>query len=100
MTSKNYLIAYDLNKPGQQYDRMQEGIKKVATWYMKLQYSLYYIRSDKSGAEIYQILCGYQDANDKLAVIEASNAWVSHLTPEQLSTFQSLWTTGRPAKAA
>ena len=26
MVSKNFVVAYDLNKPGQQYDRMEEGM--------------------------------------------------------------------------
>lgn len=99
MATKNFFIAYDLLKPGQQYDRMEEGIKKVCTWYMKLQYSLYYIRSEYTASEIYDTLRSYQDANDKLAVIQASNAVVSSLSDAQRQVFLNLWNHGTPTPA-
>lgn len=100
MVSKNFFVAYDLNKPGQQYDRMEEGIKKVCSWYLKLQFSFYYIRSERTCSEIYDILRGYQDQNDKLAVIEAANAVVTTASETQKQDFLNLWANGKPAKAA
>lgn len=65
---KSYLISYDLNKPGQNYNDLYEAIKKIGTWWHHLD-STWIIRSSQSAEEIRDQLKANIDSNDKLIVI-------------------------------
>lgn len=94
MVSKNFFVAYDLVAPGQNYEAVRDAVWASCNWYMKLQYSLYYISSDLTDAEIYERVRRAQDKNDKLAVIAASNAVISTESSRQQQDFLQVWHNG------
>jgi hypothetical protein len=72
-----YLIAYDLDKPGQDYEDLYETIKGIgSTWWHHLD-STWLVVSNKIPIEIRDKLTAVMDANDKLlvAVVKAPAAW-------------------------
>lgn len=66
---QNYLIGYDLNKSGQNYDLLIENIKKLSpdNWWHCLN-STWIIKSSLNSLEIAKILCSFIDENDELIV--------------------------------
>lgn len=72
-----YMIGYDLNKPGQNYDDLYEAIKNQgSTWWHHLD-STWIIVSTKTAVDIRDNLSKYLDSNDKLLVAKLSGeaAW-------------------------
>ncbi|OGJ56467.1 hypothetical protein A3D88_03770 [Candidatus Peribacteria bacterium RIFCSPHIGHO2_02_FULL_52_16] len=67
----NYLVTYDLNKTGQNYDGLIGAIKKF-TWYGVLK-SAWLIKSTSSAAEISKYLLPHIDKNDRLLVCEINS---------------------------
>ena len=69
----NYLISYDLNEPGKNYDDLYEAIKNASngTWCKPLR-SVYVIQSSLSAKQIYDKLSPCLDANDLILVIEVT----------------------------
>lgn len=70
-----YLITYDLNSPGQNYDDVIKAIKDTSTgaWctYWK---SSYLIKSNYSTADsVFDVIKPYLDKNDRVLVIEVKN---------------------------
>lgn len=86
----NLFIAYDLISPGQNYDAVQSRIKQLGKWY-KLQYSLYYVQSSLALEQANVFIRGVMDADDKLAVIEADNAWVNQVPLGDLAELQAVF---------
>ena len=72
-----YLISYDLNKPGKNYEDLYEAIKAASngTWCRPLR-SVYIIQSSLSTKAIYDRLAPHLDANDEILIIEVTrNSW-------------------------
>jgi hypothetical protein len=74
---KTYLIGYDLNKAGQNYDILISEIKKIGTWWHCLD-STWLIKADSSTAIIRDHLRNFVDTNDELLVVclTGEAAWV------------------------
>lgn len=75
---KSYLIGYDLNKPGQNYDNLFAAIKKVGgTWWHCLD-STWIVKSNSTTVAIRDALRPHIDDSDELLVIELTGvaAWV------------------------
>lgn len=64
----NYLIAYDLSKPGQNYDDLIEHLKSYGT-YAHVQKSVWIVASDGSAESVRDAATAYMDANDKIFVV-------------------------------
>jgi hypothetical protein len=72
-----YVISYDLNSPGQNYDDLHEAIKNVgATWWHCLT-STWMVVSDKPAIDIANVLWKHMDANDHLLInpVAPGSAW-------------------------
>ena len=71
-----YIIGYDLNIPGQDYNKLIEAIKKTGTWWHQLD-STWIVESNLSAEKIRDILIQYLDRNDKILVAKLSgeSAW-------------------------
>ena len=69
----NYLVSYDLNSPGKNYDDLYEAIKNASngTWCKPLS-SVYIIKSNLSATAIYNRLKPCLDDNDCILVIEVT----------------------------
>jgi hypothetical protein len=75
---KSFLIGYDLNKPGQDYDDLFAAIKGLAgTWWHCLD-STWIIKSNSTAVSIRDALIPHIDKSDELLVVELSGigAWV------------------------
>lgn len=72
-----YLITYDLDKPGQNYERLWNAIKKAfPTWFHALE-SVWIVESALKAEQIRDHLRAFIDSNDKLLVarMTTDTAW-------------------------
>jgi len=86
----NLFIAYDLIRPGQNYDRVQGRIKSLGRWY-RVQYSLFYVHTHLSPDAAYRHVAAVMDANDHLAVIAANQGVLSHVPPGDIAAINNVW---------
>jgi hypothetical protein len=63
-----YLIGYDLDTPGQDYENLFDAIKAASTDWWHCLDSTWLIVSDQSAAAIRTALVQHIDGNDKLLV--------------------------------
>jgi hypothetical protein len=80
----NYFVAYDLVKPGQNYEAVIERIKSLGTC-AHMQFSLFYLQSSHSMAGVHASIREVMDPTDRLAVIWANDAFVSNYDVSRLS---------------
>jgi len=78
---KTFLIGYDLNKAGQNYEALFEAIKSIPNyWWHHLDSTWLIVTDDsKTAAGIRDILRRHIDANDELLIINvtgAERAWM------------------------
>ncbi|BAN33970.1 hypothetical protein SCD_n00121 [Sulfuricella denitrificans skB26] len=71
-----YLITYDLNRPGQNYNDLFEAIKKIGIWWHCLD-STWIVKSNLTAAQVRDSLTPAIDNNDSLLVVVLSGvgAW-------------------------
>lgn len=62
-----YLITYDLNKPGQQYESLYVAIKQVGNWNHPLE-SVWFVEANNTISQVRDHLKPHIDANDKLFI--------------------------------
>jgi len=74
MTSNLFMVCYDLNSPGQDYEPLIEQIKSYGTWWHHLD-STWIIKSTMSAAEIRDHLSKYIDTNDELLIVRFGIEW-------------------------
>lgn len=88
MTYKLF-IAYDLDRPGQDYRAVQSAIKQLGPW-MHLQGSLFYVETWLNTQQAHDRISSVMDANDKLAVMHAPDNVVSGHNPLPMKTANAL----------
>lgn len=71
-----YLVTYDLNRPGQNYDNVVTRIKTSNNW-AKIATTTFIIVSPQSAVQVRDYLMEVMDANDEIFVglISAPAAW-------------------------
>ena len=90
--ANNFFIAYDLDAPGQDYRKIEKAINECGAAF-KVQLSLYYVKSTHTQAAIVEHCWKSMDKNDRLLVIEASNATFQNLLPGSKEFIQQNWNT-------
>jgi CRISPR-associated endonuclease Cas2 len=72
---KKFLIAYDLDKPGQDYSRLIDALERLGA--QRAQFSLWVLRRDYTAVQIRDYLRQFIDANDRLLVVALTGeaAW-------------------------
>nr|DAK78468.1 MAG TPA: hypothetical protein [Caudoviricetes sp.] len=73
-----YLISYDLNKSGKNYDGLYETIKSFGEWYHIMD-SAWFITSSKSVKDISDILQQKIDSDDFLLVNKMTSEYYGYL---------------------
>jgi len=76
-----YLITYDLNKVGQNYEDLINKIKSYK-YYSHPMLSVWFIKSDNSAEVIYNSLAPFIDKNDRIFVQEITSnrcGWLSQV---------------------
>lgn len=76
-----YMVGYDLNKTGQDYESLKEAIKSYGNWWHHLD-STWLIVTSSSAEEIRNHLRRYIDSNDELLVakLTGEGAWAGFNT--------------------
>ncbi len=74
-----YVVAYDLKKPGRDYDDLYDAIKKYA--YCHMQKSVWLVDTALSAAALRDILKKPLDSNDMIFVGELQKHWASSNNP-------------------
>lgn len=69
--ANNLFVSYDLYKPGQNYNTVEDEIKKLGNW-AKIHLSLWYVNSAFSASEAAKRIWAVMDTNDKLIVVDAT----------------------------
>lgn len=86
----NLFIAYDLMSPGQNYDDVRDAIRSLGQWH-QFQYSLFYVHTEYSPRAAYDHVIGHMDANDRLAVIDASGGIVTGWDRPPIDAINAIW---------
>jgi hypothetical protein len=63
-----YVISYDLNRPGQNYDDLFDAIKASGTDWWHCLTSTWLLVSNQSALQVANALWAHMDRNDKLLV--------------------------------
>lgn len=73
---KTFLIGYDLNQAGQDYNTLIEKIKDLGTWWHCLD-STWIIKSNSTAVDIRDHLRQFIDGNDEILVVKLTGdaAW-------------------------
>ena len=70
---KPFLISYDLDKPGQNYDGLISRLKQYNA--KRVLMSQWILGSSASALEILKDLRRFMDSNDRILVVETSGDW-------------------------
>lgn len=66
------VVSYDLDKPGQNYPAIITRLQQLGA--KRVQWSQWMLRSSMTATGLRDDLLGYSDANDRLLVVDATNA--------------------------
>ena len=90
--ANNLFISYDLNSPGQDYEKVINAIKALGNW-ASVQKSLWYVNSSYSAEQAGNIIWRQMDNNDYLIVIDTSNndAFGFNIENKVLNHMQKNW---------
>ena len=79
-----YMITYDLNSKGQNYDEVIDAIKNASTgvWctYWK---SSYLIKSNLTANQVSDLITPHLDSNDRMIVVEVTKNYQGWLSEDQ-----------------
>lgn len=70
--ANNLFISYDLNSPGQYYEKVFDAIKALGN-YAKIQKSFWYVNSHLTAEQAFDRVWAKMDRNDSLIVVDATN---------------------------
>jgi len=87
---RNLIVAYDLMTPGQNYDAVRAAIRSLGLWY-QFQYSLFFVQAELTPKEAYDRIRLFMDANDKLVVAEATEAFIGNYPWNDIVALQGAW---------
>ena len=87
----NLFIAYDLMRPGQNYEAVQSRIKELGLYY-QFQMSLFYVNTIHPPAVAYYRVAQAIDTSDRLAVINAVGGIVSNWDHPPIDEINAIWT--------
>jgi len=66
------LITYDLNKPGQNYDKLYDAIKGLGTWWHYLD-STWIVDTSLTPAQVWEELRPAVDTGDSVLIVDITN---------------------------
>jgi hypothetical protein len=86
----NLFISYDLYDPGQNYEKIEKAIKALGSW-AKVHLSLYYVSTAVTASQAFDRVSAACDSNDKVIVIDATNAIWNKLSKEVSDHIKAAW---------
>lgn len=87
---RNYIISYDLIRPGQDYTRVHNAIKSLGKWY-QLQYSAFYVNTAYTPEQCDMIVSAVMDANDRLFVSGSRFILIRGITQADIDAINRAW---------
>jgi cytochrome c556 len=90
--ANNLVVSYDLNNPGQNYEKVIAAVKCLGSW-AKVHKSVCYVSSTYNATQAVDKLWAVMDANDSVFVVDANNqnaAWQS-LSAEVANHIREQW---------
>jgi hypothetical protein len=75
-----YQVAYDLNRPNQDYQGLIETIKSFDGW-CSVQKSLWFVCHEGNASDVYDIIAPFVDRNDLLLVSAFTSNYKGWLQP-------------------
>lgn len=90
--ANNLFISYDLNSPGQDYEKVIEKIKSLGSW-AKVQKSLWFVSSILTAEQAAKSVWQVMDRNDSVIVVDSKNndAHWYNLSDEVSKHMQNHW---------
>lgn len=76
------LITYDLNKPGQNYDKLYEKIKGLGAWWHHLD-STWIVNSTLTPSQAFDRLKPTLDASDSMLIVNITGDTYSGWLPQE-----------------
>lgn len=76
-----YVISYDLNKEGQNYEGLYKAIKECGAWWHYLD-STWLIGTSRNARQIYDVLKDKIDKNDTLLIMKAADDYAGWLSED------------------
>ena len=89
-----YLISYDLNKPGQDYQTLFSAIEQISNGYTRCLKSVWLINTNLNADQIVQKLLRYIDENDRLLVAKVTPDVQAQLPDDQCKWIQDAMSKG------
>jgi hypothetical protein len=74
-----FIVAYDLNRPGQQHDRLAEQLSRFP--HCHAQQSVWFIEALGPASALASALSQFIDTNDKLFVDQVTGTWAGFNMP-------------------
>lgn len=82
------LITYDLNKPGQNHNKVLTKIKAFGSW-ARLSESSYAVETNESPQAIFNAFKPLLDQNDDFLVITLTRPWAGQASQEVIDWLQN-----------
>lgn len=88
----NIHVSYDLNSPGQNYDRVIAKIKTLGSW-AKIHKSYWYLDTALSAEQVARAIWSSMDATDSLYVVDATTNYAMgfNLPPDTYNFIRARW---------
>lgn len=76
-----FVVSYDLNNPGQNYDDLYKAIRSIGSWWHYLD-STWLVSTNLTAKNIYDRLSPHLDSNDRILIIEAGKNWHARINDQ------------------
>jgi len=76
MMKKSYLVSYDLDQPGQNYEILIGRLKQYNA--KRVLYSQWVLQTTLTAIQLRDDLKAYVDSNDRLLITRVTNDWASY----------------------
>jgi len=90
--ANNLFVSYDLNTPGQDYEKVFNAIKSLGNL-AKVQKSFWYVNSNYTASQAVDIVWKAMDKSDSLIIVDATNknaAW-QNIDPKVSELIRNHW---------
>lgn len=77
-----YLVTYDLDRPGQNYQQLWEALRNMGA--TRLLASVWYLTSNSSAVQLRDYFWRFMDSNDRLLVVRFDE-WASYSLMDNIS---------------
>lgn len=88
--ANNLFVSYDLDAPGQNYNRVIQAIQGLGEA-VRVHQSLFYVKTNLSVQDAEARVWAAADVNDRVIVIQGTDAWWHNALPGAQEFIQQRW---------